>query len=153
MVSLSENLQQLYEEDYLVWLEKNTLLLKNRQFQELDLDNLVEELEDLGNERKHAVESYLTRTIQHLLLYQYWINQRNINLNHWIDEISNFRYELNLRLTANLSNYLANNLSKCYASACKLNRKKPNFNVSLPTNCPYTLEQILDIDWFPNVEE
>lgn len=150
MVKVTENLKQLYEEDYFVWLEKNTEFLQKREFQLLDLENLVEELEALGNEKKHAVESYFTRIIQHLLLCEYWVSERDRNLSHWIDQISNFRYEIELRLTTNLRHYLADNLGKCYQKACKLNSKKPNFNVSLPAKCPYTLEQILDIDYLPN---
>jgi len=42
------NLKQLYEQDYLLWLEENVRLLSDRQLQEIDYDNLIEELESLG---------------------------------------------------------------------------------------------------------
>ncbi len=46
------DLQQLYETDDYQWLLTNIKLLKNRQFDQLDLENLIEELTDLGNEKK-----------------------------------------------------------------------------------------------------
>ncbi|WP_416242421.1 DUF29 family protein [Anabaena cylindrica] len=53
------DLKQLYEIDDSQWLEETIKLLKNHQFQELDLDNLIEELEDLGKRDKSAVASLL----------------------------------------------------------------------------------------------
>jgi hypothetical protein len=32
------NLKQLYEQDYLLWLEENVRLLSDRQLQEIDYD-------------------------------------------------------------------------------------------------------------------
>jgi hypothetical protein len=48
------NLKRLYETDDVQWLAETVELLKQRQFEELDLDNLIEELEDLGSEKKNA---------------------------------------------------------------------------------------------------
>ena len=42
------DLKQLYDVDDAQWLEETVNLLKKHQFQQLDLDNLIEELEDLG---------------------------------------------------------------------------------------------------------
>ena len=53
------DLQQLHETDDYQWLLTNIKLLKNRQFDQLDLENLIEELTDLGNEKKNAVRSLL----------------------------------------------------------------------------------------------
>lgn len=53
------NLKKLYEVDDAQWLEETVKLLKNRQLQELDLENLIDELEDLGKENKNAVASLL----------------------------------------------------------------------------------------------
>lgn len=35
------NLKQLYERDYLLWLEENIRLLGDRQLQEIDYDHLI----------------------------------------------------------------------------------------------------------------
>lgn len=48
------DLKQLYEIDDSQWLEETVKLINNHQLQELDLENLVEELENSGRERKNA---------------------------------------------------------------------------------------------------
>jgi len=45
-------LKQLYELDDSQWLGETISLLRNHQFQQLDLEHLIEELEDLGKEEE-----------------------------------------------------------------------------------------------------
>ncbi|MFM6438762.1 MAG: DUF29 domain-containing protein, partial [Microcystis panniformis] len=73
------DLKQLYEIDDYQWLEENVSLLRNHQFQQLDLEHLIEELEDLGKEKKNAVASFLEQVIRHLLLLQYWTKEAEYN--------------------------------------------------------------------------
>ncbi|MFM2062839.1 MAG: hypothetical protein RLZZ507_2509 [Cyanobacteriota bacterium] len=42
----------LYAEDYNLWIEKTVSLLKNKQFSELELENLIEEIESMGRSEK-----------------------------------------------------------------------------------------------------
>ena len=81
MIEVNE-LKQLYDVDDDEWLEQTINLLKNHQFQQLDLDNLIEELEDLGREKKNAVASLLEQIIRHLLLLQYWTTEAKYNAVH-----------------------------------------------------------------------
>ena len=143
------NLKELYELDDCQWLEENIKLLKAKLFQEIDLENLIEELEDLGRERKNAVESLLEQIIRHLLMYQYWHHERERNYRHWRSEITSFRGQLNRRMTTNLYNYLAENLVVIYRYGRKYVIEKSGLD-TFPQQCPYTLEQLLDEDWFPN---
>jgi hypothetical protein len=68
-------LKQLYEIDDSQWLGETVSLLRNHQFSQLDLEHLIEELEDLGKEKKNAVASFLEQVIRHLLLLQYWTKE------------------------------------------------------------------------------
>jgi hypothetical protein len=77
------DLKQLYELDDSQWLEETIKLLKNHKFQELDLENLIWELEDLGKRDKNAVASLLEQIIRHLLLLQYWTSESENNTVHW----------------------------------------------------------------------
>ena len=54
--------KDLHEEDLYVWTERQTALLRARRFEELDLENLVEEVADLGGALKRSVRSRI-RTI------------------------------------------------------------------------------------------
>ena len=40
--------RNLYEEDFYVWAERQTELLRARRFDELDLEHLTEEVDDLS---------------------------------------------------------------------------------------------------------
>jgi hypothetical protein len=146
-MQLTNDLKILYETDDYQWLEETINLIKKRDFSALDLDNLIEELEDLGKEKRNALESYFVHLIEHLLLYHYWTDQREFNANNWKREIRNFRYELEKRLTNNLKNYVINNQDKIYFKAKKLAEDKSN--LKLPSDCPYTFDQLLDTEWLP----
>ena len=145
------NLKQLYELDDSQWLEETVKLLKNRQIQQLDWENLIEELEDLGKEKKNAIASLLEQVIRHLLLLQYWTSELEYNQVHWQEEIYNFRIQLKRRITTNLRNYLEAELTSIYKDALGFVRIKTQKTVTFPAECPYSLEQLLDIDWLPNL--
>ena len=81
------NLQRLYEIDNSQWLAEMIELLKQRQFEHLDLENLIEELVDLGSEKKNAVINLLEQVIRHLLLLEYWTIERDNNQAHWESEL------------------------------------------------------------------
>ncbi|MCC5640657.1 DUF29 domain-containing protein [Nostoc sp. CHAB 5844] len=149
MMKVNE-LKQLYEVDDSQWLEETVKLIKNHQLQELDLENLIEELEDLGRERKNAVASLLEQVIRHLLLLQHWTNEAEYNAVHWQTEIYNFRIQLRRRLTTNLRNYLDSELNSIYKDALGFVKIKTQNTVNFPLECPYSLEQLLDIDWLTN---
>jgi uncharacterized damage-inducible protein DinB len=63
--------KDLYEQDYLAWLEETAKQLRQRQTDVLDWEHLEEEIEALGNQQRHKVDSYLLQLLIHLLLYQY----------------------------------------------------------------------------------
>ena len=142
------DLKSLYETDYIQWLEAMINRLKNHQFNDLDAENLIEELEALGRNEKSAVASLVIKLIQHLLLYQYWEVEKEYNRKHWQIEIIAFRTQIELKMTTNLKNYLRERLDYLYRKAKKIAELKSD--LSLPSVNPYSLEQILDEDWLPD---
>lgn len=144
------HLKNLYALDDSQWLEYTIELLKNHQFKDLDLENLIEELEYLGNERKNAVASLLDQIIRHLLLLQYWTSELEYNRSHWQGELYTFRIQLKRRLTTNLQNYLESELSSIYQDALGFVKIKTQAQVVFPSECPYSLNQLLYIEWLPN---
>ncbi|MFM6513038.1 MAG: DUF29 family protein, partial [Microcystis panniformis] len=44
---IQENPTTLYEQDLQLWIEQTIHQLQNRQFEQLDIENLIEELKDL----------------------------------------------------------------------------------------------------------
>ncbi|CAD5981150.1 hypothetical protein PCC9214_04756 [Planktothrix tepida] len=143
------DLKQLYEIDDAQWLEETVKLIKNNQFGDLDIDNLIEELEELGREKKNAVASLLEQIIRHLLLLEYGTSEAEYTSVQWKEEIYTFRVQLRRKITTNLRNYLESELDSIYQDALGFVKIKTQNSVNFPLECPYTLEQLLNIEWFP----
>jgi Domain of unknown function DUF29 len=148
-MSVIPDLKTLYEVDDSLWLEETIALLKDKKFEQLDLDNLIEELEDLGSEKKHRVASSLEQVMIHALLLQFWQAERYYNSDHWKSEILAFPSQLECYLTTNLRNFLEQEFSQIYRSAVRYARRKTKNRITFPDTCPYTLENLLDPDWLP----
>ncbi|MCG6137436.1 MAG: DUF29 domain-containing protein [Nostoc sp. LLA-1] len=143
-------LKNLYESDEHLWLEETIKLLKTHQLEELDLENLIEELENLGRRDKAKVASLLDQVIRHLLLLQYWQAESQFNSAHWKAEIRSFRNQLKRHLTKNLHQYLETELASIYDDALGYVIDKTEGKIdNLPQSCTYTLEQLLDINYLP----
>ena len=59
--------KSLYETDEVAWSQEQVQLLRDRRWDELDLENLIEEIEDVGGRHRDAVESHLENLLMHLL--------------------------------------------------------------------------------------
>src|SRR5690606_18778107 len=63
--------ERLYDEDFYVWTQVQADLLRRRQFEALDLDHLIEEVEALGRAEKNSVLNNAGVIIEHLLKLQH----------------------------------------------------------------------------------
>lgn len=151
MINITQNqLKQLYEIDDYLWLEETIKLLKTKDLENLDLDNLIEELESLGRNDLNKVRSLLKQIIIHILLLEYWQEEYERNYRHWQGEIIACRDDLNNSLTTTLKNKLIQELEHIYNVAVKIVSTKTGLSSNLfPENCPYSLEQLLDDNWYP----
>src|SRR5919199_451354 len=66
----------LYESDFYGWCMREARLLREGRLAELDLPNLAEEIESLGNEQEHALEASLRVLLVHLLKWRYQPKRR-----------------------------------------------------------------------------
>ena len=57
----------LYEQDFQLWLKHTINQLQQGEFNKLDIDNLTEELNDLGKSEKRTLESNSMIFCAHLL--------------------------------------------------------------------------------------
>lgn len=142
-MTITTNLKQLYETDESLWLEATIELLKQKQFNKLDVENLIEELINLGKRDLAKAKSLLRQIIIHILLLQYWQVEYERNYRHWLGEIKTFRYDLNNHLTTNLMNKLQDDLENIYQSAVDFVQVKTDLTI-FHEKCPYTLAQLLD---------
>jgi len=69
-IELEANRQSLYETDYLRWIEI-TEKLRVRNYSNIDWENLIEEIEDMGRSERRSLESNLIVVLTRLLKWQY----------------------------------------------------------------------------------
>ena len=149
----------LYDTDYLLWVEETVAKLRSQDFDHLDLENLIEEIESLGRSDKHAISSYLMRLCEHLLKIQYWKAERKNCFRGWDLEVANFRLQVQEQLdtSPSLKPFLQGIFVKQYQNGRKLFLKASALNPRfIPEEPCFTLDQALDEDWLPwqpNVEQ
>lgn len=64
--------KSLYDTDYHLWVLETLKNLENKDFDSLDLENLIEEISDLSRREKRRLESLLICLFEHLLKLKYW---------------------------------------------------------------------------------
>ncbi|GBF78907.1 hypothetical protein AsFPU1_0298 [Aphanothece sacrum FPU1] len=144
-------LPDIYNTDFVLWIDETVKQLKNKDLVNLDWEHLIEEIEALGSEQRRKVRSYLKQLFIHLLLYRYWISEKERCERGWQDEIENFRDELeDLLESKTLYNYCLQEWDNMYVKARLRVIQKTGLEPSIfPIDCPFTLEQILDFDFLP----
>jgi Domain of unknown function DUF29 len=106
----------LYDADFVQWSDRTAQLLREQRFADLDLEHLIEEIEDLGNRHRDALESQLTRLLMHLLKYEFQPEQRS---GSWLGSIKESRKQIKrlFRKYPSLKVYLEQCWEDCYADA------------------------------------
>ena len=150
-MQLDRSTALIYEQDYAEWIEITLKQLETSSLENIDWEHLTEKIAALGNEQRHKLENYLRQLLKHLLLYQYWESEKSYCAKGWIEEIDNFRSELDLLLESKvLYNHSVKILDKAYQKAINTAIRKSQLSSQIfPETCPYYLVEILNPDWFP----
>jgi hypothetical protein len=138
-----------YETDLYAWTQAQAAALRAKEWERMDLANLAEEIESLGSEQAHAVESHLAILLMHLLKWRYQPARRSRS---WRLSIRNARIEIRKRLrrSPSLRPELPTILLDAYADARKLAMDDTGLPLAtLPEACLWNLEQLLDEDFLP----
>jgi hypothetical protein len=133
----------LHETDFSAWLQSQIDCIRRRDFEYLDIINLLEEMEDLGGSFKDALESHLTNLIMHLLKDKY---QPDMSCNSWNASIANARTCIKriIRKNPSLKNYPDSVLRECYSTSMKAAIKESGLKSGVfPSQCPWTMHEIL----------
>ncbi len=142
--------QTLYEKDFNLWIEQTINSLQNGDLTNLDRENLIEEIKAMGNSDKRETFSRLKVLLMHLLKWQYQPQNRTAS---WLNTIDEQREQLELILkdSPSLKSSFQEILSDCYQKAIRAAVNEMNFpRKTFPSKCPFTPEQILNPDYFPN---
>ena len=64
-------LTALYDQDIVAWANEQARLLRDQQFDLLDLEHIAEEIEDVGKSEQRELASRMAVLLRHLLKWQY----------------------------------------------------------------------------------
>jgi hypothetical protein len=141
----------LHDRDFYTWTREQAAALRRLAETRanldaaLDLPNLIEEVEDLGSERRYRVESNLRRMLQHLIYVAIQPEARSVR--HWRGEIVASRDNAASRYLASMRRELEPRLDRTWRMAGRAVAEKLGQDLKhLPTPCPFTLDELLDED-------
>lgn len=147
---MSHKLQQSeYNTDFYAWSLHNAALIRQGKLSEVDLENVAEEIEDMGKTNKRELMSRLAVLLAHLLKWKF---QPKLRGNSWKYTIKEQRLEVKnvLRESPSLKYELNKQLNYSYELALISALKETNLNEEIfPEVCPFTLEEALNKDFFP----
>lgn len=151
---LSENLatpaSSLYEVDFFAWTQQQAALLRDQQWSQIDLPNLIEEIESLGKQQRQELRNRLSILIGHLLKWGYQPERRSRS---WLATIRIQRLDAIELLEENpsLKPYLEEVLSKAYRKAVELAASETDRSSNqFPAECPYRFAEILSDRFYPS---
>jgi hypothetical protein len=139
----------LYETDYLAWIEATVQQLERKDLAQVDWENLIEELKDMGRSERRSLESNLVVLLTHLLKWQY---QPTMRSGSWKGSITEHRRRLRKALheSPSLRPYFKEILAECYSDAVRIASDETGLSVvSFPQISPHSEAQILDFDFLP----
>ncbi|OKH40878.1 hypothetical protein NIES2119_00775 [[Phormidium ambiguum] IAM M-71] len=140
---------ELYESDFYAWTVEQAKFLRNSDWSNLDISNLAEEIESLGKQDRRELRNLLRVLIEHLLRWEFQANKRSNSWSNTIDE-QRFKFLGLLQESPSLKPYLPDAISEVYKYALKLAISETSLSKeTFPQECLYSLEQILDFDFFP----
>ncbi len=141
----------LYDTDVLAWSEQQAALLRRHAAGERsnvtdhpDWPNIIEEIESVGNEQVHAVESFLVQALVHDLKAEAWPLSRDGP--HWRAEARRFRGDAASRFAPSMTQRL--DLAKIYRRALRAMPDTVDGQPPLPVPpvCPVTLDELIGED-------
>lgn len=140
-----------YDEDFAAWTRAQARMLQAGRFEELDITHLIEEIEDLGASERRALESRLGVLLGHLLKWKYQPDYPHRK--SWRATIREQRRQIQRLLARNPS--LESTLNEAVADGYQTGvnivvAETPLDDGDLPRTCPFTVEQILAADYWPD---
>lgn len=139
----------LYETDFYAWTQEQVSLLRDRQWSQIDLTNLIDEVESLGKQQRQELRNRLGVLLGHLLKWEYQPQGRSRS---WLATIRVQRRDTLRLLKENpsLKSALADTLIEAYENGKDLAMGDTDMpQQTFPLLCPYPLSQVLESRFYP----
>jgi len=141
-----------YDADFYGWTLEQASLLRAGQLAELDVEHLLEEIESMGRSERRQLTHRFELLLMHLLKWQYQPDRRDIDGKSWLRTIREQRRKIPklMRDNPSLKPLLEDCIRDAYDDARFGASDETGLLVSVfPELCPYTQEQILDLEFLP----
>ncbi|MEZ5584492.1 MAG: DUF29 domain-containing protein [Candidatus Competibacteraceae bacterium] len=139
----------LHVSDVYAWALQNAELIRQRRFNEIDIDNVAEALESVGRHEQQALQECLIGLLARLLRWRHQLTRRERS---WQTQIQDQRAQLQEIFAKNpsLRTGLDALVDDAYGSGRVKAARDANLNLdTFPQDCPFQAEQILDQDFWP----
>ncbi|MGI0488983.1 DUF29 domain-containing protein [Pantanalinema rosaneae CENA516] len=146
---LHANQTNLYQTDFVHWVETTVEQLRTQNYAAVDWANLIEEIEEMSRRERKSLKSNLIVVLLHLLKWQY---QPDCRSGSWRGSMREHRRRINddLNDSPSLVPYLQEVLAECYENAREQAADETELPIAtFPVGCPYASEQILDASFLP----
>jgi hypothetical protein len=138
-----------YDADFDAWLQAQVAALRAHQWDALDVEHLVEEVEELRKTERRGVRSQLRLILSHLLK---WVYQPDKRTDSWRSTVANGRIlvQEDLEDSPSLARELDTLATWAYPRARRDAAKETGLPLAtFPEACPWPLVQVLDEDFWP----
>ena len=138
----------LYDEDIVLWSERQADALRRRAANEIDWENVADEIEAVGRSEINATLSQIDNILRHRLCLLGWPNSPSER--KWQVELREFHRQLRRYLTPSMTGGLEPKISdatvsEAYGAAvdyCPVHMETEPAS-PLPQACPWSLSEIL----------
>jgi hypothetical protein len=138
----------LYDEDIVLWSERQADALRRRATNEIDWENVAEEIEDLGRNEINATLSQIDNILRHRLYLLGWPDSPSVR--KWQVELREFHRQLRRHLTPTMTGGQEPKISnatvaEAYGAAADycLAHMDSEPTMPLPEVCPWSLSDVL----------
>ena len=139
----------LHAIDYVQWIESTVAKLRRQDYAQVDWQNLIEEIEEMGRSERKSLKSNFIVIVLHLLK---WQSQPQMRDGSWAGSIVEHRRRVRDAIadSPSLKPYLQESYQSWYGDAVRqaIAETQLDSETFLAT-CPYTLSEILDFDFLP----
>jgi hypothetical protein len=138
-----------YDSDFYVWTQEQARLLRERRFDDLDLENLVDEVESVGGSEKREIRNRLKVLLTHLLKWKFQPGRRGSSWRRTIDEQRETLADI-VQASPSLRGYLLEKMNLAYIGATVAASEETGLVIGIfPDECPFSVDQTLDPAFFP----
>lgn len=138
-----------YDSDVVAWASEQAALLRAGKLSQIDIENIAEEIEDVGKSEKRELASRMAVLLSHLLKWKFQPGRRGSSWQRTIKE-QRKALALHIKGTPSLKVALADPdwIATVWADAVSSAAQETQLDV-FPEDCIWDMGKILSLEFYP----